>query len=523
MLGERDRLLRKGDYVWGSFVKPERVDGYVVGVNPGDRTDVLGRFPFSEASVDDAIEAATAGGVKWRRLSVEDRASVVKRLREMIGRSSATFATLITRETGKPLWEARQEVVASLRAIDLLIDEGLPLLEPRILDEYQARSDFRPRGVVGVLAPYNLPLLVPITQIAAALLAGNTVVFKPSKFAPGVGQHIAEAVDRCRMPRGTFCLVQGSGSGVGARLASSPGLDALLLSGSYQTGLAVKRATADRPELLLGLQCGGKGCGIVLDGCDMNRAVYETLVGAFLTAGQRHNSTARVMVVRKVFDAFCDQLVRYASRLRVSYGFEPHAFMGPVISENFRTRFRKYGRSLIQRGHTPLIEASNREVRPQRGFYVNPAVYWVNWENGHSFLEDEPPGPLLLIYRVAGWEEAVALHNQLQFRVSTSLFVDPDHPKLDRIVRRLRTGALNVNRGTIGASLRLPSAGLGKSSNGVPAGLDLLRFLTSPRAVLVERRPFDPSQVVPGIQWEGSPPADDVAAPPDATPIAGPS
>ncbi len=502
MTGERERLLRKGDYVWGSFVKPERVDGYVVGVNPGDRSDVLGRFPFSESSVDEAMEAGVAGGVRWRRLSLKDRATIVRRLREVMSKHQQKIATLVTRETGKPVWESRQEVVAAIRAVDLLLDEGLALLEPRVLDQYQARSDYRPRGVVGILAPYNLPILIPVLQIAAAMLAGNTVVYKPSKFTPGVGQAIAEALDRCRLPRGVFNLVQGSGSGVGQRIATSPSLDALLFSGSYQTATAIRRSTYERPELSAMIQTGGKGCGIVLDGCDLDRAVYETLVGAFLTAGQRHNSTARVMVVRKVFDEFCDHLVRHASRVRVGYGFDANSFLGPVISENFRTRYRRFGRSLVQRGHTPLIEAANRDVRGRRGFYVNPAIYWVNWENGHGFLEQEPPGPSLLVYRVASWEEAVALHNQLAYRVSTSLFANPDHPKLDRIIRRLRTGSLNVNRGTIGASLRLPSVGLGRASNGVPGGLDLLRFLTTPRAVLMERRPFDASQVVPGIQWQ---------------------
>lgn len=502
---ERERLLRKGDYLWGSFVKPERVDGYVVGVNPGDRSDVLGRFPFSETSVDEAMEAAMAGGVRWRKLRIADRATTVRRFREGLSRYQDRVALLITRETGKPVWESRQEVVASLRAIDLLLDEGLVMLQPRVLDEHEARSDYRPRGVVGVLAPYNLPLLVPALQVAAALVAGNSVVLKPSKFTPGVGQAIAELYDRCKLPRGVFNLVQGSGSGIGQRLVQSPVLDALLFSGSFATALAIRRSTFERPDLPTMYQCGGKGCGIVLDGCDMDRAVYETLVGAFLTAGQRHNSTARVFVVRKAFDSFCDQLVRVASRVRVGYGFDSTTLFGPVISENFRTRYRRYGRGLVQRGHTPLIEAANRDVRGRRGFYVNPSIYWINWENGHGHLDDEPPGPILMVYRVASWEEAVALHNKLQFRLSTSLFANPDHPKIDRIISRLKTGSLNVNRGTIGASLRLPAVGLGRSSNGVVGGLDLLRFLSTPRSVLVERRLFDPSQIVPGIPWEPVP------------------
>ena len=122
---QRERLLRRGDYIWGSFVKPERVDGYIVGVNPGDRSDVLGRFPFSESSVDDAVDMATRGFQTWRRVSRVDRAKAVRRFRDLVNKTAERFAVLITRETGKPLWEARQEVIASVRSVDLLLEEGI--------------------------------------------------------------------------------------------------------------------------------------------------------------------------------------------------------------------------------------------------------------------------------------------------------------------------------------------------------------------------------------------------------------
>lgn len=502
MESHRERLLRRGDYIWGSWVKPERVDGYIVGVNPGDRSDVLGRFSFSESSVDDAVGAATRGGLVWRRVSRADRAKAVRKYRDGLNRYQERFAILITRETGKPLWEARQEVVASIRAVDLLLEEGMALLQPRILNEREARSDYRPRGVVAILVPYNLPLLIPTLQACSALLAGNTVVLKASKFTPGVGQGVAETFDRCKLPRGTFNLVQGPGTAIGQKLATHTGIDALLFSGSFNTAMALRRATFERPELPTLYQCGGKGVALVLDGCDIDRAVYEVLVGAFLTAGQRHNSTGRIIVVDHLYDRFVEALLHHAQRLSVGYGFEPDSFLGPVISENFRTRYRRYGRALVARGHEALSEAGNREVQGRRGFYVNPALYRIDWQNGHAFINDEPPGPTTLLYRVPSWEEAVALHNQLLYRVSTALFVTPDMPELPEIVGRLKTGSLNVNRGTIGASLRLPAVGLGRSSNGIPAGIDLVRFLSTPRSTLVETRAFDPAHAVPGVNWD---------------------
>ena len=148
ILGRNERLVRRGDYLRGSFVKPERVDGYIVGINPGDRSDVLGRFGFSESSVEVAVAAARRGFATWRRCSLAERSTALRRFREALSKEQERFASLVCRESGKPLWEARQEVVASIRVVDLLLDEGLPLLAPRVLHETDARSDALPEDEV---------------------------------------------------------------------------------------------------------------------------------------------------------------------------------------------------------------------------------------------------------------------------------------------------------------------------------------------------------------------------------------
>ncbi|MCK6503835.1 aldehyde dehydrogenase family protein [Myxococcota bacterium] len=500
----RERLLRRGDYVHGSFVKPEVVDGFINGVNPGDRSDVLGRFPFSEASADDAVDFAAIGSKVWRRVPLSDRAAAVKRFRDQLARFQERTARLIAREVGKPIWEARQEVLATIRALDLYLDEGVELLAPRVIEDIGARSDRLPRGVVGVISPYNMPLLVPVSHVGAAILAGNATVLKPSKFTPGVGQAIAELWDRCRLPRGVFNLVQGPGSVIGQRLAANPGLDALLLTGSYATATAIRQLTIDRPELPMLIQAGGSGTAIVLDDAELDRAVYEVMVGAFLTSGQRHNSTGRVIVTEGIYQRFVERLVRQTMRLSVGYAFEPDVFMGPVISENLRTRYRRFSRALASKGHVALCEAAH-DSPSKRGFYVRPAIYRVSWDNGHPFLDEEPPGPTLLVYKAKSWEEAAALHNQATYRLATSLFTSLDNPLLPEIGDRLKTGALNVNRSTIGASMRLPSVGLGRSSNGVPSGLELLTVVTHARSQLVESRPFETIARLPGVHWDGTP------------------
>ena len=498
----RDRLLRKGDYVYGSFVKPEVVDGFINGVNPGDRKDVLGRFPFSEMSVNEAVGFAREGFRQWRRVPLHDRANAVRRFRDQVARYQEQISQLVTRETGKPIWESRQEVLATIRAMDLFLDEGADRLAPHVLDELGARSDRMPRGIVAMLTPYTFPVLLAGVQSAAAVLAGDVVVYKPSKFTPGVGQLLAELWDGCRLPRGVINMVQGPGAVVGQRLVQHPDLDVLLFTGRYETARAIRQLTTSRVGLPMMLHCGGKACAIVLEDAEPDRAVYEVMVGAFLTAGQRHNSTARVIVTEGIFDTFVDRLVRQTARINVGYGFDHDTFLGPLISENLRTRYRRFTRLLTKEGHDALIEAGPERCE-RRGFYARPAIYKVNWSQGEPFLGESPPGPTVLLYKVSGWEEAVALHNQIGARIATSIFTDPYSHALEEMRFLIRTGTLNINRGTIGSSNRLSSVGVGTSSNGVAGGLELLAFLTQSRAELVESRAFRGLPVLPGTNWSG--------------------
>lgn len=500
LFGPGERLLRRGDYIRGSFVRPEVVDGYVVGVNPGDRDDDLGRFTFSKSSVDACVYAANRAKTVWQSKKLADRCAAIRTAREYLSARQERIAVLITRETGKPIWESQQEVVATIRTIDLFLDDGLPYLASKIIDPREARSEQVPRGVVGIITPYNMPLLLPMTQVCAALLSGNVVVLKTSKFTPGTGQLISEVMDRCKLPRGAFNAFQGSGVVNGARLAAHPDLDALLFSGSYRTAQKVGAILGKRPELPMMLQTGGKGCALVIEGCDLERAVYETLVSTFLTSGQRYNSTGRVIVTRTVFDAFCKSLVRRAKMLKVGYGMERETFVGPLISEAMRKKYLKYSQAVHSKGHSALLPAMEAKM-DRRGFYVRPAIHWVHWEKGGAFLNDEPPGPTLLVYQVDTWEEAIALHNRLEYRPAAALFVDPSHTYFDEMKRRIVTGSLNINRGTIGSSIRLPSSGRGRASNGFASGLELLRFLSTQRAVLEDTRPFDPQTALPGMRW----------------------
>jgi len=217
-------------------------------------------------------------------------------------------------------------------------------------------------------------------------------------------------------------------------------------------------------------------------------------VSAFASAGQRQNSTARVFAVRAVFDKLCERFADRARELVVGYGFDEGVFLGPMISDAHRAKFRRALKDLITEGHTPILEGGSATVEGRRGYYVRPAIHWVG--NG-ACLAEEPVGPVAQVYCVEDVEEAIDLHNRQSFRLATSVF-GRDEEAIKGVVARLSTGCVNVNRGTIGSSPRLASVGRGRSSNGIAGDMELLRFLTIPKAVLIDPRPFDTSRWVPG-------------------------
>jgi succinylglutamic semialdehyde dehydrogenase len=494
------RFVRKGNYLHGSFIKQPEVDGYINSLNPGDLRDPIGKFPFSEASADIAVGCAREAFPGWHRSSLETRMLCLHRYRDQLAQSIEQITTYLTRETGKPGWESYAEVRATIKRIDVTLEDGLPLLEGWRLTELEGGCEFHPRGVVVVLGPYNLPLLSPNIHIISALLTGNVVVFKPSKYTPAVGQLIAEMIDRARFPRGVFNLVQGSGKVVGSRLAVHPEVDAVHLDGSLETAFELKKLTLEQPWKRLVLNTCGRGTAMVLDDADLDKAAYEIVVGAFLTTGQRRSSTTRIIATRAVADRLAARLTRLIEGLSVGHGFDEDVFIGPLISEASRRRFLLYLQATEEEGHAVLVRGGKLDLDPA-GYYVRPALFRIDPAIPRKFLMgEEIVGPTLELHVVEDFNEAVAVHNRSRSGLVTSLFTRNDeHMREARYV--LRTGALNFNRSTVSISARLPLEGQLGSSNGITMGLFAVRSCTYPLSYLEDDKPFDRSAIMPGIHW----------------------
>ena len=393
-----ERPVRKGNYLHGSFIKLPEVDGYIQSVNPGDSRDVLGNFPYSTGGVDQAVESAASALPRWHRMPIGNRRVLLERYADALLSLREALVALIVREVGKPYWEAESEVEATVNRVELVIQEGLPLVETYRLPEKDSVSEYHPWGVSAVLSPFNLPLLAPNVHIIPSLIMGNTVVYKPSRYTPGVGQLIAEAADRAKFPRGVFNMVQGRGKDVGERLATHPDVSAIYLDGTTSTVKKVRRSILDLPWKHQVMNGCSRSCAIVLDDAELDKAVYEVAVGAFMTTGQRRNSTARVVVTSGIADRFIQRLVAVTNNLRIGYGFERDIFLGPLYTKRARRNFLEFLQQSVNVG-MDLLTPSYPVEYERPGYYVHPAILYGAREHLlRDTTSEDILGPILEVY-----------------------------------------------------------------------------------------------------------------------------
>jgi acyl-CoA reductase-like NAD-dependent aldehyde dehydrogenase len=471
-------LLRKGDYIYGSFVKPESTNGFINDGNPGDRDDHIGRFPFSMANVKEAIAYAKAVQPAWGRKSLEDRLRPVDEFRKQIERRMRYIISVMTREVGLPSWEAHQELKETINLLEAMIGEAPAMLGQVRSEDSLSEFQRQPLGVAAMITPFSLSLQTPALFSAASILCGNTVVHNPSKYTPGIGQAIAELWDRSQLQRGVYNMVQGPGSHIGQCLLSSPEIDGLLFAGSHSIASEVRKKTA--PSFPLVMHMGGKSTAIVLDDCEIESTTRDILSSACRATGQRPNSISRVIATPPIMEQLSDRLARSMDQISIGYGADRGVYIGPMVSEHWRTRYHRFGRSLLSGGHTAIRGTENKELE-KRGFYVKPSLYRINWTNGSPMIDDEPPGPIILLYEASGLEEIISLHNMIAHRRMSSVFTDIHRPRLQGLLSRLQTGAVFVNQPP--HELSMAACGQGKSSNGHAMGAGLLESMTQQRMI----------------------------------------
>ncbi len=430
--------------------------------------------------VNRAVDAARAAVGPWWDQPFEKRQAVAEAFAEQLDEHRDELAEIIARETGKPLWESAGEVKAMAAKVGITIKA----IEERRSEQVSQKDAvtsavrFKPHGVLAVLGPFNFPGHLPNGHIVPALLAGNTVVFKPSEQTPLVAQYTAELWQKAGLPGGVLNLVQG-GHKTGRSLSIHDGIDGLLFTGGYETGLALHRAFADYPERLLALELGGNNPLVVSEISDIDAAVYMTIVSAYATAGQRCSCARRLIVVdSERRRGFVDRLVDALPRVRVGrYNDQPQPYMGAVISSDAADRVMAFADRLVADGGKPLVTMKT-EGAPT---LLSPGL--IDMTDASSLVDEECFGPLLQLIRVSDFESAIELANQTRYGLSAGLLCD-DQERYEQFLHRVRAGVVNWNRPLTGASSSLPFGGVGCSGNHRPSGYYAVDYCSYPVASL---------------------------------------
>ena len=485
-------------YINGRFLPVEGDE--LVSTDPADPDRLLWRGSPTLDHVDEAIGAARAALDDWSGRPFEQRVEVLRRWQAVVTEHAERIAGVITDEMGKILTESRAEAKLLADKVSITLDEFSMrrVLEYRV-EVTASRAGFcrfKPYGVVAVLGPFNFPAHLPNGHFVPALLLGNTVVFKPSKRTPAVGQVIAEVMDEAGLPPGVFNVVHG-GRGVAPHLVAHEGIDGIFLTGSWPVGRRIMEANLDRPGRILALEMGGNNAAVVMADCDLKQAVVECVRAGFATTGQRCTCTRRIVVQRGVADRFIGAFCKAASTLLIGPGRSPEpVFMGPVVGDDSVGDVLAFQQRLVQAGGRVLLEATRME-RP--GHFISPAVIEVD---GFSLdRDDEVFGPLVQITVVDDLDEAITQANTTRYGLAAAIFTS-DETTWDRFFRRVNAGCINWNTGTAGASSKLPFGGLGHSGNHRPAAVFAVDYCAYPVANMVEQAT---EVAVPvGMHWDDS-------------------
>lgn len=443
-----------------------------------------------------AVASAREAFEDWSARDYTERLQLAQRFAAVLEEHKEALAETISMETGKPHWEALTEVGAMIAKVPVS-DEAYhdrTGVREREVPGGRAVVRHKPHGVAAVFGPYNFPGHLPNGHIVPALLAGNTVVFKPSELAPATAEHTLRLWQEAGLPTGVVNLVQGAVE-TGKALANDPGIDGLFFTGSVATGSLLHRQFGGHPDTILALEMGGNNPLVVLPGVDERAAAYAILQSAFITAGQRCTCARRLYLpAGPEGDALLKRLVDAASRLRVGTRFDSQApFMGPVINDAAARKLLAAQSRLLDNGASALLELEHLRAGTGR---VTPGIIDVS---GVADVPDEEYfGPLLQVARHSGLDDAIDRANATRYGLSAGL-LGGRTPDFERFLRRVRAGIVNWNRQITGASSAAPFGGVGESGNHRPSAYYAADYCAYPVASLETEALELPDSLAPGV------------------------
>jgi succinylglutamic semialdehyde dehydrogenase len=464
-------------------------------LNPANNDVIWQANSATAEQVDAAVKSAREAFFSWSDMAFEARLEVVKRFAEQLKENSEELAIAIAKETGKPLWETRTEagaMVGKIAISEKAYHERTGVVE-NPMPEGRAVIRHKAHGVVAVFGPYNFPGHLPNGHIVPALLAGNTVIFKPSELTPFVAEFTLKLWEKAGLPAGVINLVQGEVA-TGKALASHRGIDGLFFTGSSRTGHILHEQYAGQPGKILALEMGGNNPLIVKDASDTKAVVHDIIQSAFISSGQRCTCARKLFLpAGEQGDAILEHLVRATKAIKVgNFDDADQPFMGSMISNQAAAGMVAAQQQLIDLGAEIIIELTHKEGT---GF-VTPGI--LECSNVTDFPDDEHFGPLLKVFRYTDFDAAIEKANDTSFGLSAGLLSD-NAEDYDYFLRRIRAGIVNFNRPITGASSAAPFGGIGASGNHRASAYYAADYCAYPVASVELEKVTLPGTLSPGL------------------------
>jgi alpha-ketoglutaric semialdehyde dehydrogenase len=479
--------------VYKSYVNGRWMDSSsgksVPNINPANINDTIGTAELaSREEARLAVEAAYNAFRDWKRTPAPARGQIISRAARLMEERKEELAAAITREEGKTLAEARGELTRAINVVEFCAGESRRMVGETIPSELPANFAYtvkEPHGVVACITPWNFPVAIPAWKIAPALVAGNTVVFKPATLTPSSAVLLTEIFNDAGLPPGVLNLVLGSGGEAGDEIVNHPAVRAISFTGSTETGLKLYAQVAPR-GVRLQAEMGGKNPVVVLDDCDMELAVESTAQGAFGSTGQRCTATSRVIVIDKVADEFVERIVERARSFQLGAGDDPDTDIGPSVDEGQFNTVLKYIDIGREDGAELLCGGKRAEGDGfENGWFVEPTIF-DRVTPDMRIAREEIFGPVLSVLRVKDFDEAMMIANDSEYGLSSSVFTN-DTNLVYRFVDEIETGMTHINSPTTGGEAHVPFGGVKSTGLGArEQGSTSLDFYTELKVVYVD-------------------------------------
>jgi succinylglutamic semialdehyde dehydrogenase len=473
------QMKLKGDYFGGRFHLPTSggVQEKILKRCPGDLDQVLWEANISYEHIDAVIESSIKGFETWRKMSFETRIGYLKKYQEIVRTKKDDIAMALALEVGKPLWEAKTEAAALDSKVSVTITDSFERIKQETIKDVMPKIDghvvYKPLGPSFVIGPFNFPCHLANGQILSALLAGNSIIFKPSEKTIYSAQLMIECFHEAGFPEGVINFINGTGYTAG-KITGDKRIKGIFFTGSRGVGLKILENTHKDLNKLVALELGGKNSTIIHHDTNISHALPELLRACFLTSGQRCTSTSMILIHRKIEQEFIQKFKEVTERIKVGHPLSnPDPFMGPLIDEHAEKLYFDFCHFGKQEGAEEIVSPTKLDIG-HKGYYVSPSIHYAKNPNlNGKFIQEEIFGPNCFFVPYDDIEEAIKITNCTEYGLAASVFTrDSDIYKL--CLRDIDSGLINLNRSTVGATARLPFGGLKNSGNHRPAAVSMI-------------------------------------------------